>query len=203
MCPDCAPVLEARALFSDSFWPNAGMVVAPLAAVFVAAVWTVRRRVGPVAAAGVVLGIGLGGFADGILLHQLLQWHNMFSSVTPADDLVAMKFNMIWDGMFHALTWTACVVGVVMLFRAGRRSDAVWSSKLLAGSMLAGWGLFNLTEGVLDHMLLGIHHVRPGEHQLAWDVGFVLIGGVGLVLLGMFVTRDEPVRMRWAAARGD
>ena len=203
MCPDCAPVLEARALYTESFWPNLGLVVAPLVVTFVAAAWTVRRRVGPVAAAGVVLGIGLGGFADGILLHQLLQWHSMFSSVMPTDDLVAMKFNMIWDGMFHALTWTACVAGIVMLFRAGRHPDSVWSTKLLVGSMLAGWGVFNLTEGVLDHMLLGIHHVHPGEHQLAWDIGFVALGGVGFILLGMLISRDAPARMRWAAAPGD
>jgi uncharacterized membrane protein len=203
MCPDCAPVLEARELFTESFWPNLGLVVTPLVVTFVAAAWTVRRRVGHVAAAGVVLGIGLGGFADGILLHQLLQWHSMFSSVTPPDDLVAMKFNMIWDGMFHTLTWTACVAGIVMLFRAGRHPDSVWSTKLLVGSMLAGWGVFNLTEGVLDHMLLGIHHVHPGEHQLAWDIGFVALGGVGFILLGMLISRDAPARMRWAAAPGD
>ncbi|MFH9118580.1 DUF2243 domain-containing protein [Streptomyces globisporus] len=26
---------------------------------------------------GIILGVGLGGFVDGILLHQLLQWHHM------------------------------------------------------------------------------------------------------------------------------
>ncbi|ELB87945.1 hypothetical protein Rwratislav_37287 [Rhodococcus wratislaviensis IFP 2016] len=29
---------------------------------------------------GIILGIGLGGFVDGILLHQLLQWHHMLTS---------------------------------------------------------------------------------------------------------------------------
>jgi uncharacterized membrane protein len=29
---------------------------------------------------GVVLGVGLGGFVDGILLHQVLQWHHMLTS---------------------------------------------------------------------------------------------------------------------------
>jgi uncharacterized membrane protein len=28
---------------------------------------------------GLLLGAGLGGFFDGILFHQLLQWHNMVS----------------------------------------------------------------------------------------------------------------------------
>ena len=28
----------------------------------------------------IVLGIGLGGFLDGIVLHQILQWHHMLTS---------------------------------------------------------------------------------------------------------------------------
>jgi uncharacterized membrane protein len=50
--------------------------------------------------------------------------------------------------------------------------------------MLAGWGIFNLVEGVIDHQLLGVHHVR-GE-SLAWDLSFLAFGAalciVGLLL---------------------
>jgi uncharacterized membrane protein len=134
--------------------------------------------------ASLVLGVGLGGFVDGIVLHQLLQWHNMLSSIVPPSDLVAMKYNMVWDGAFHALTWGVTLLGVVLLFRAGRFVSNAWSGRVLAGGMLAGWGLFNLVEGVIDHLLIGLHHVRPGEHQLAWDLGFVLIGGLGFIILG-------------------
>jgi hypothetical protein len=41
---------------------------------------TVPRRVFPTEA-GVFLGLGLGGFFDGIVLHQVLQWHHMVSLV--------------------------------------------------------------------------------------------------------------------------
>ena len=27
--------------------------------------------------AGILIGIGMGGFVDGIVLHQIAQWHNM------------------------------------------------------------------------------------------------------------------------------
>jgi uncharacterized membrane protein len=104
----------------------------------------------PLIGAGLVLGMGLGGFADGIVLHQILQWHNMLSSVVPPTNLVDMKYNMIWDGCFHALTWTACLVGVVMLFHAGRARHTAWSARVLFGSMVAGWGLFDLVEGLID-----------------------------------------------------
>lgn len=151
------------------------------------------KRIGPMVAAGMVLGVGMGGFFDGIVLHQLLQWHNMLSSVRPPTGLVEMKYNMMWDGAFHALTWTMCALGIGLLFRAGRRPDVPWSKRLLVGSMLGGWGLFNLVEGVIDHFLLGLHHVHPGANQLEWDLAFVVIGGVGLMLLGYAIARGVRV----------
>lgn len=145
------------------------------------------RHRGALLAAGVLLGTGLGGFVDGILLHQLLQWHNMLSSVVPPTDLVAMKVNMVWDGLFHSFTWVMTVVGLGLLWRAGQRPDVPWSTRTFVGALLIGWGLFNSIEGLIDHQWLGIHHVHPGEHQLAWDVGFLLlgvllIGGGGLLV---------------------
>jgi uncharacterized membrane protein len=153
---------------------------------------------GPLLSAGVLLGVGLGGFLDGILLHQLLQWHNMLSSHLPPDDLVSAKVNMFWDGLFHAFTWLVTLGGVVMLWRAGRRPDVPWSGRTLAGAMLGGWGLFNLVEGLIDHQLLGVHHVKPGPYQLEWDLGF-LASGVVLMLVGWLLTRAGRKEQR---ARG-
>ena len=131
---------------------------------------------GAIVSAGILLGTGLGGFIDGILLHQILQWHNMLSSVRPPVDLVEMKFNMVWDGVFHAFTWTMVVLGLWRLWKAGQRSDVSWSTRTLLGAMLIGWGLFNFVEGLIDHQLLGIHHVHPGTGELAWDLGFLAFG---------------------------
>jgi uncharacterized membrane protein len=131
---------------------------------------------GAIISAGILLGTGLGGFFDGILLHQILQWHNMLSSVRPPTDLVAMKYNMLWDGLFHAFTWIMVALGVWRLWIAGKSPDVPWSTRTLVGSMLLGWGLFNFVEGVIDHQLLGIHHVHPGDDQLAWDLGFLALG---------------------------
>lgn len=133
------------------------------------------------------LGIGLGGFVDGIVLHQILQWHNMLSSVRPPTNLVDMKVNMVWDGLFHALTWLVTVVGLALLFRAGKARATAWSGEVLLGAIAGGWGLFNLVEGLVDHQILGIHHVHPGAGELAWDVGFLasgpLLGGLGALLV--------------------
>ncbi|MGE0759070.1 MAG: DUF2243 domain-containing protein, partial [Pirellulaceae bacterium] len=37
----------------------------------------------PLISAGTLVGIGMGGFVDGILFHQLLQSHNMLSARFP------------------------------------------------------------------------------------------------------------------------
>jgi uncharacterized membrane protein len=152
----------------------------------------------PVLLAGALLGVGLGGFLDGILLHQILQWHNMLSSRLPPTDLVAMKVNMLWDGLFHAFTWLVTVAGVAALWRAESRADVRWSTRAFAGALVLGWGLFNVVEGVIDHQLLGVHHVHPGENELAWDVGFLVLGALQ-VLLGVLLVRAgarDPQRSR-------
>jgi uncharacterized membrane protein len=137
---------------------------------------------GAIISAGILLGTGLGGFVDGILFHQILQWHNMLSSIRPPTDLVTMKYNMVWDGLFHAFTWTMISLGIWRLWTAGMRADVPWSTRTFVGSLFLGWGLFNFIEGSIDHQLLGIHHVHPGEGQLAWDLAFLASGLVAIAL---------------------
>ncbi len=137
-----------------------------------------RMQRGPLVSAGTLLGIGLGGFLDGILLHQVFQWHNMLSSKVTPTDLVSMKYNMVWDGLFHALTWIMTSVGLALLWRVGKRADVPWSTRTFAGSLALGWGLFNVVEGIIDHHVLGLHHVRPGAYEMAWDIGFLVFGAL-------------------------
>src|SRR3954451_17258422 len=72
-------------------------------------------------AAGVILGMGLGGFVDGILLHQILHWHNMGSAVLPPVTIDAMAANMRWDGFFHAGVWLLTLTGVYSLLNDARK----------------------------------------------------------------------------------
>ena len=142
----------------------------------------------PLIAAGLLLGAGLGGFVDGILLHQILQWHNMLSAKLPPDTLVRAKVNMYWDGLFHAAVWVLTVVGLCLLWAATGRADVPHSGRTLGGSVLLGWGLFNLVEGVIDHELLGLHHVREyAPSHLPWDLAFLGFGVVLLLLGGALV----------------
>jgi uncharacterized membrane protein len=110
--------------------------------------------------AGIVLGLGLGGFVDGITLHQIMQWHNMGSAVLPPTTMAAMAQNMTWDGMFHGVTLVLTIIGVLMLWSDGVAGYSPRSMSVFVGEMILGWGLFNLVEGVVDHHLLNIHPVR-------------------------------------------
>lgn len=148
----------------------------------------------PLITAGTLLGIGLGGFVDGILFHQLLQLHNMLSARYPRTGvpletaLVNIEINMFWDGLFHALTWAATAAGLALLWRAVRRPDVPLSTQLFVGSMALGWGLFNLVEGLIDHHLLHIHHVTETANHLVFDLAF-LMSGISLVFLGLWLVR--------------
>jgi uncharacterized membrane protein len=127
------------------------------------------------------MGAGLGGFVDGIVLHQILQWHNMLSNQLPPDTLVAAKVNMYWDGVFHAAVWIMTALGLRMLWAAGSRRDVPWSGRTFMGALLFGWGLFNVVEGIIDHQLLGLHHVQEyTANKLPWDLAFL---GFGVLLL--------------------
>ncbi|RWE99964.1 DUF2243 domain-containing protein [Mesorhizobium sp.] len=135
--------------------------------------------------AGILFGLGLGGFFDGIVFHQLLQWHHMATSAGyPADSVENLRFNTLLDGLFHAATYLFVVLGLVLLWRAAHQSHLWWSGKMLVGTVLIGFGLFNLVEGLVDHQILGIHHVNetvPREQWIYWDLGFLLWGALMLV----------------------
>ena len=143
-------------------------------------------------APGILLGIGLGGFVDGIVLHQILQWHHMLTSEGsyPDTTIAGLETNTLWDGLFHAATWVAVAVGLYILWR--RTTNWPWaiSGRAFLGWMLLGWGLFNLVEGIVDHHILTIHHVREGSNQTAWDLAFLAFGAL-LVLGGWALTRSE------------
>lgn len=143
----------------------------------------------PLRTAGILLGVGLGGFVDGILLHQIFQVHNMLSAQYFPDTLVNEQINMFWDGMFHAVTWMVTAVGLWKLWRVAQRNQSPLQSNIFVGSMILGWGLFNLIEGIIDHQILGLHNViqraAPGP-QLFWDMAFLAIGGLAFIGIGIW-----------------
>jgi uncharacterized membrane protein len=147
--------------------------------------------------AGVLFGLGLGGFFDGIVLHQILQWHHMVTSAGfPPDSVENLKLNTLLDGLFHASTYLFVAAGLVILWRHANRVHVRWSTKLLMGTLLLGFGIFNVVEGIVDHHLLGLHHVNetvPVDQWIYWDVGF-LAWGAAMIVIGWRLKRAGAAR---------
>jgi uncharacterized membrane protein len=141
-------------------------------------------------AGGLLLGVGLGGFLDGIVLHQILQWHHMLTSEGShtATTVAGLEANTLADGLFHAAAWLATLTGLVLVWRSCERP----ATRHLLGLMLAGWGAFNLVEGVVDHHLLTLHHVKSGDAELALDLAFLALGAA--LLAGGWMLARSPSR---------
>lgn len=151
------------------------------------------KRMKPLGLAGILLGVGMGGFIDGILFHQIMQIHNMLSNRLYPDTLVNAEINMFWDGLFHAFTWVVTAFGIGMTWRVAKRGEAPLNTKFYVGSMALGFGLFNLIEGIIDHHILQVHHVvqrAVGNEQMFWDLSF-LLSGVILIAVGTYMRRSS------------
>ena len=135
-------------------------------------------------APALLLGIGLGGFIDGILLHQVLQWHHMLTSTSghPMTTVAGLEANTLADGLFHLATWICVAAGSALLYTAWRDGRLAPPRRAQLGLLLAGWGLFNLVEGLIDHQLLGVHHVRDDlGGPVGWDLAFLALGAALLL----------------------
>ncbi len=146
---------------------------------------------------GAVLGFALGGFFDGILLHQILQWHHLLSLVPQVDSL---REQVLWDGYFHALMYGIAVIGLWGLWRA-RRNPAEPQGRALLAALLLGFGLWHVVDALLSHWLLGIHRIRlDSSSPMLWDAIWFTAFGVVPLLLGWVLLRNPPLGGRGAGA---
>lgn len=152
-----------------------------------------------IVAGGLLLGLGLGGFFDGIVFHQLLQWHHLVcrTETCVPHSVAELQRQTVEDGFFHLACWVLSVAGVVVLVSARRLERA---ARPTIGWMIAGWGVFNLVEGTIDHLILGIHHVRPGPTQTMWDIAF-LVWGAAFMIIGWLIARPPAPPHEQTAAR--
>lgn len=143
----------------------------------------------PLSSASIVLGIGAGGFIDGIFFHQVSQVHAMLSAKIPATEYIGKSVNMFWDGVFHFFCLLIVLTGIILLWKLLSRKEVNRSGFLLAGGLLTGWGLFNIIEGIINHHLLRLHNVveLSADHDKA---NFSFLGiSVILLIAGLLITR--------------
>jgi uncharacterized membrane protein len=146
------------------------------------------RSRSPVSAA-FILGIGLSGFIDGILLHQVLQWHHLLSLV-PGETFRDIGTQILADGLFHVLMYAITAVGLLMLWRRRAALDEPGAASRVGGGFLLGFGVWNIIDVGFFHWILGIHRIRvdvpdPMTYDIAW-----------LVLLGLI-----PTALGWRVLR--
>ncbi|MES2742604.1 MAG: DUF2243 domain-containing protein [Pseudomonadota bacterium] len=157
------------------------------------------------AAAGVFLGLGLGGAVDAVLMHQLLQWHHVISSAGHlGNGPPGMRMVLLWDGLYHAATYLFVVAGLTIWWRAARRARLPWSGRPLVGTILFGFGLFNVAEGLISHHILKIHHVNetvPMAQWIYWDLAFLLLSAL-MLAAGRLLWTAGPGRL-WKERRRD
>ena len=122
---------------------------------------------------GVLIGIGVAGFIDETVFHQLLHWHHFY-------DRGSTDAGLVSDGLFHAGSWTCIVVGLFLFADLQRRRATV--PKRLWGGALLGWGGFQVYDGLVQHKVLGLHQIRYHVDLLPYDLVWNVGGGIGILL---------------------
>jgi len=133
----------------------------------------------------VVFGVGVGGLVDGFVLHQLLQWHHLWSSRTPDDTVSGLERNTLADGIFHTAMLVVLLVGVVLI--VGERAPL----RTALGLTLVGWGLFHVVDQLVFHLALGAHDIREGvANPEVYNWSFFAVG-LALLVAGVSLARSS------------
>ncbi len=153
-----------------------------------------RRQTRSVLFTGILIGIGIAGFVDETLFHQLLQWHTFYWATDEHGRILS-------DGLFHLVSTLLLLWGLLRVWQ-GRAHWEDASGPLLVAGILMGAGGFNFYDGIVQHAILHLHLVNEhvcdnsvthGNNSLAncpqdipyeivWDiVGFIVLS-VGFLL---------------------
>jgi uncharacterized membrane protein len=140
--------------------------------------------------AGFIIGLALSGFFDGILLHQVLQWHHLLSLV-PGETFRDLRMQVYADGLFHVAVYAVALASLFLLWRARAQIGQPGAGSRLVGGTILGFGAWNIIDVGFFHWILGIHRIRvnvpnPMAYDLAWFVGL----GVVVAFIGWRVLRS-------------
>src|SRR4051794_8776730 len=140
----------------------------------------------PATVGAAILGFAFGAFFDGILLHQVLEWHH-FLSLVPGKDL---RTQILADGLFHLATYGVATLGLVLLWRKGNTRP---SDRLVLAWAVLGFSVWQFSDVVLVHWLVGIHRIRVGvPNPTLWDIGWLAVFGMPSLVAGVWLLRSQP-----------
>lgn len=140
-----------------------------------------------------MIGFALGGFFDGILLHQVLQWHHLLSGLDdPANPNLPLQ--VLADGIFHLLMYVVAIIGTALVVRA-RKGQGAFDRTPVLKLALFGFGAWHVVDALLSHWLLGIHRIRmDSDDPLLWDLGWLAVFGLLPLLIGWCLPRGGSGR---------
>ncbi|HEX8445163.1 MAG TPA: DUF2243 domain-containing protein [Sphingomonas sp.] len=137
--------------------------------------------------AAFVIGLALSGFFDGILLHQVLQWHH-FLSLVPGETYRDLRTQIYADGLFHVAVYAIACIGLALLWRARRQLDRPGARSHLIGGVLLGFGVWNVVDVGFFHWILGIHRIRVNvPNPMIYDIGWIVGLGLAVMLMGWWI----------------
>lgn len=138
---------------------------------------------------GVLLGFGLGGFFDGILLHQILQWHHLLSALE-GKAFRDIRVQILADGFFHALMYGIAVLGLWLLWRTRGESAARTAGRMLLANAMIGFAAWHIADTIFSHWITGIHRIRmDSPNPLLWDILWLVLFGLGPLAAGLLLRR--------------
>lgn len=142
--------------------------------------------------AAYLIGFALGGFFDGILLHQILQWHHLLSGVGTAA-LRDLRVQVLADGVFHGFMYVVSATGLGMAYQSRREFTGTGADRTFLADLLIGFGIWHLADSLLSHWLTGIHRIRMDvPNPLAWDIVWLVLFGLFPLAIGVLMKRRYP-----------
>lgn len=140
---------------------------------------------------GILIGIGVIGFLDEAIFHQLLQWHNFYWNTDQHGRVLS-------DGLFHVLSTLLLIWGTLRLWFG----TVPRPRRFLAG-ILIGAGGFNAYDGVVQHVLLHLHLVNEKvcptpergtnsvltcHADIPFEIVWIVIGSL-ILIVGLYLWR--------------
>ncbi|GEN46127.1 DUF2243 domain-containing protein [Alkalibacillus haloalkaliphilus] len=127
---------------------------------------------------GILFGIGVMGFIDELVFHQLLQWHHFY-------DWSTTEVGIFADGLFNAFAWFATIGGLFLL--ADLKRQQIFQRTRWWGAVILGAGVFQLFDGIVLHKILRVHQIRYVDnlivYDLVWNIGSIILIIIGILLL--------------------
>jgi uncharacterized membrane protein len=145
----------------------------------------------------ILIGIGLAGLIDITIFHQILQWHHTTSNKIVPNTLESLQMNIVWDGVFLSFSLIITIIGIGLLWYASgsKNKNSLFSSKWsFIGFIFIGFGGFNIIEGIINHHILGMHHVIDVANPFVFDLTFLVVGGLAFLVTGGILIRSQKVK---------